>query len=88
MTANQPPVHAVTPTTRDVPAKQLVSVDACRRILFPDCDNTGPAIRTWNSWIARRYFPIRKIGRRVFIDAAEARAALDRRFTISATPVK
>jgi hypothetical protein len=36
--------------------------------------------------MANRYFPVHKIGRRVFLDPVEVRSALDRRFKINATP--
>lgn len=55
--------------------------------MFPDCRESGPSKRTWAEWQARGYFPIVKIGRRVFADPAEVRRALNRRFTINATPV-
>lgn len=63
----------------------LVGVKKCREILFPDL-TSAPGIRTFNQWMANRYFPVHKIGRRVFLDPAEVRAALDRRFRINATP--
>lgn len=65
---------------------QLVGVSKCREIVFPDCKESGPAPRTFNQWMANRYFPVHKIGRRVFLDPVEVRSALDRRFKINATP--
>lgn len=66
--------------------KQLLSVDPCRRTVFPDCDKTGPSPRTFNEWMKRKYFPRVKIGKRVFLDPDEVRSALERRFKINATP--
>ncbi|MCP5532274.1 MAG: hypothetical protein H7A49_03500 [Akkermansiaceae bacterium] len=64
----------------------LVGIDKCLEIVFPDPDS-APAKRTFHQWMANRYFPVHKIGRRVFLDPVEVRAALDRRFKINATSV-
>ncbi len=40
------------------------------------------------SWQAKGYFPIVKIGRRVFADPDEVRRALERRFKRNATPAQ
>lgn len=64
----------------------LVGVNRCREILFPD-PQSAPGKRTFDQWMANRYFPVHKIGRRVFLDPGEVRAALDRRFRINAAPV-
>ncbi|RYD24155.1 MAG: hypothetical protein EOP88_01265 [Verrucomicrobiaceae bacterium] len=69
----------------NLPENTLVGINRCREILFPDAAS-APAIRTFNEWMARRYFPVHKIGRRVFLDPFEVRAALDRRFRINPTP--
>ena len=61
----------------------LVGVIRCREILFPD-PKSAPGIRTFNQWMANRYFPVHKIGRRVFLDPVEVRSAFDRRFKINA----
>ena len=61
---------------------QLVGVETCRQMVFPD--SSGPAPRTFKKWMANRYFPVHKIGRRVFLDPEEVRAALSRRFRINA----
>lgn len=66
----------------------LVGVEKCREIVFPDCKESGPGKRTFNEWMANRYFPVHKIGRRVFLDPVEVRSALDRRFKINAVPSK
>ncbi len=68
-------------------SSQLVGVNKCREIVFPDPES-APGKRTFNQWMANRYFPVHKIGRRVFLDPVEVRSALDRRFKISATPVQ
>lgn len=65
----------------------LVGVNRCREIVFPDPES-APGKRTFNQWMANRYFPVHKIGRRVFLDPVEVRFALDRRFKIAATPAK
>lgn len=64
-------------------ASQLVGVDACRKIVFPD-EASAPAPRTFNKWLALRFFPVHRIGRRVFLDPHEVRTALSRRFRINA----
>lgn len=64
----------------------LVGVNKCREIVFPDPESS-PGKRTFNEWMARGYFPVYRVGRRVFLDPVEVRAALDRRFKIAATPV-
>lgn len=65
--------------------QQLVGTDKCREILFPD-KSSAPGKRTFLEWRARRYFPVVKIGRRVFLDPEEVRRALERRFKINASP--
>ena len=65
----------------------LVGVNKCREIVFPDPES-APGKRTFNQWMANRYFPVHKIGRRVFLDPIEVRNALDRRFKINATPAQ
>lgn len=66
--------------------KQLVGINRCREILFPDTAS-APGKRTFAEWMARGYFPVVKVGRRVFLDPEEVRASLDRRFKINARPV-
>lgn len=65
---------------------QLVGTDRCREILFPDAAS-APGKRTFAEWMARGYFPVHRIGRRVFLDPEEVRAALDRRFRVNAKSV-
>jgi hypothetical protein len=69
------------------PTAQLYGIDACRKIIFPD-EATAPAERTFKKWMAARYFPVHKIGRRVFLDPEEVRAALSRRFRINAVEAR
>jgi hypothetical protein len=61
---------------------QLLGVESCLKTVFPD--ESAPALRTFKSWMYARYFPVHKIGRRVFLDPEEVRAALSRRFKINA----
>jgi hypothetical protein len=62
---------------------RLLGIEACRIDVFPD-PASAPASRTFKKWMAARYFPVHKIGRRVFLDPEEVRRALDRRFKINA----
>lgn len=78
-----PHSHAVMCDT--IQQNTLVGINRCREILFPDAAS-APAIRTFHEWMARRYFPVHKIGRRVFLDPFEVRAALSRRFRINPIP--
>ncbi len=64
----------------------LLGVEACRAIVFPDAES-GPGKRTFAEWMARGYFPKYAIGRRVFLDPAEVRRALERRFKIQAREI-
>lgn len=61
----------------------LVGVETCRKIIFPD-EASAPAPRTFKKWMYSRFFPVHRIGRRVFVDPSEVRAALSRRFRINA----
>lgn len=67
--------------------RKLVGIDACLREVFPDPDS-APAPRTFRKWMANRYFPVQKIGSRVFLDPIEVRTALDRRFKINAVEAR
>ena len=60
---------------------QLVGMDQCIRIVFPDSDSR-PSKRTFHSWKAKGYLPYHKIGKRVFLDPVQVREALDRQFLI------
>lgn len=64
---------------------QLVGKERCLEIVFPDKDS-APSKRSFDLWIQRKYFPVHRIGRRVFLDPVEVRSALDSRFKIHATP--
>lgn len=66
---------------------QLVGKERCLEMVFPDKDS-APSKRSFDLWIQRKYFPVHRIGRRVFIDPEECRAALSLRFKIDATPTK
>lgn len=65
---------------------QLVGIETCRNLVFPDPE-TAPSKRTFEEWKNRGYFPQFKIGKRVFLDPDEVRAALDRRFKVNACEV-
>jgi len=62
----------------------LVGINTGLKIVFPNHETEGPAIRTFNEWRARGYYPHVKIGKRVFLDPVQVRKALDKRFTIQA----
>jgi hypothetical protein len=61
----------------------LVGLRACRDAVFMD-DPSKPSFRTFCEWKARRYFPVVKVGRRVFASPDKVRTALEKRFTIEA----
>lgn len=61
----------------------LVGIDTGRKLVFPD-PNGRPSLRAWNQWKNEGYFPSVKIGKRVFVDPAQVRLALESRFTINA----
>ena len=67
-------------------AASLYGIEATRAIVFPDAES-GPGKRTFAEWMARGYFPKYSIGRRVFLDPAEVRRALERRFKIQAREI-
>lgn len=64
----------------------LVGLDAARIAIFGDGPD-APSKRSWASWRARGYFPVAKIGKRVFVDVEAARRAIQRRFTIPAKEI-
>lgn len=72
-------------TTSTIVPTGLVGLREARTIVFGE---GGPSERTWNEWKFRKYFPVVKIGGRVFVDPAEVRAALERRFKRQAVPAK
>jgi hypothetical protein len=61
----------------------LVGINTGRELVFPDPE-TRPSIRAFNDWKNKGFFPSVKIGKRVFIDPAQVRLALESRFTINA----
>lgn len=67
------------------PSPRYVGLDECRAIIF-GTSNSAPSKRTFAEWKAKRYYPFIKVGKRVFCNPEEVKAALDRRFTIHATP--
>lgn len=83
-----PAISSTTPAREQITesAARLVGVESCRAIVFPDADS-GPGKRTFAEWMARGYFPKYAIGRRVFLDPAEVRRALERRFKIQAREI-
>lgn len=62
-------------------SRGLVGAEECIRIVFPT--QSRPHKRTFLEWKARRLIPFYKIGRRVFFDPEEVRAALERHFRIT-----
>ena len=84
MTANTPATAKEPPHTIESNEPVLVGIDSARKAVFSDAD-TRPSLRAWNDWRAKGYYPYVKIGKRVFIDPAQARKALESRFTINAT---
>jgi hypothetical protein len=67
--------------TRSEPTLVGIKTTLCE--VFPD-EATRPSLRSFNEWKARKYFPSVKIGKRVFLDPAQVRRALEKRFTIHA----
>jgi hypothetical protein len=58
-------------------------LEECRKLVF----GTGPEApskRSFLEWKARGYYPFIKVGKRVFADPTEVRAALERRFKVNA----
>ena len=74
--------HEATATAERNNEPQLVGMKTGLELVFPD-PNTRPSIRSFNEWKKKGYFPSVKIGKRVFVDPAQVRLALDARFTIS-----
>lgn len=68
-------------------APQLLGVEACLKAVFPDA-GSAPSIRSFRKWMANRYFPVHKIGARVYLDPVEVRSALSRRFKINAVEAR
>jgi hypothetical protein len=66
----------------DMSNKLLRAAD-CLAELFPEA-TSRPSLRSFKSWQAKGFFPFHKIGRSVFFDPEQVRAALDRRFQVNA----
>ena len=60
----------------------LVGMKTALNLVFPD-SSARPSFRSWSDWKSKGYYPFVKIGRRVFVDPAKAKAALEARFTIN-----
>lgn len=76
---NQPHVTALAEHYNE---PQLVGIKTGLELVFPDPE-TRPSIRAFNEWKNKGYFPSLKIGKRVFVDPAQVRLALESRFTIN-----
>lgn len=63
---------------------RLVGAEDCILILFP-CENSRPGLRTWRQWQSNGFLPYVRIGRRIYFDPEQVRAALERRFRINPT---
>ena len=74
--------HATATAERHI-SPQYVGMQTGLELVFPDPE-TRPSIRAFNAWKAKGYFPSLKIGKRVFVDPAQVRLALESRFTINA----
>lgn len=59
---------------------RLTTASRCIEEAFDE--ESRPSLRSFREWQARGWIPYRKIGKRTYFDAAEVRAAIDRRFTI------
>lgn len=77
--------HNATALAEQYNEPQLVGIKTGLALVFPDPE-TRPSLRAFNEWKNKGYFPSVKIGKRVFVDPAQVRLALDARFTINATP--
>lgn len=64
----------------------LVGLDAGRIAIF-GTGSDAPSKRSWAEWRSRGYFPVVKVGKRVFVNAEECRRALERRFKINAKEI-
>ena len=65
------------PTTE----KQLVGMKTCLELVFPD-EKSRPCFRLFTGWKAKGFIPYHKVGKRVFMDPVQVRAALDKQFEI------
>jgi len=64
----------------------LVGLEEGRKSVFGTSPE-APSKRTFAEWKARGFFPFVKIGKRVFVDPAAVRRALERRFCINAREI-
>jgi len=64
----------------------LVGLEAGRIAIFGN-GSDAPSKRSWAEWRARGYFPVIKVGKRVFVDPEDVRRALERRFKINAREI-
>jgi len=75
--------QSATATVEQHNEPQLVGMQTGLELVFPD-PMTRPSIRSFNEWKNKGYFASVKIGKRVFVDPAQVRLALESRFTINA----
>lgn len=61
---------------------QLVGMKTCLELVFTD-PLTRPSYRLFNTWKAKGYLPFHKIGKRVFMNPVQVRAALDKQFLVN-----
>jgi hypothetical protein len=73
-------------TTSQNTKKPLVGMQTCLELVFTD-DETRPSFRTFNKWKAQGFLPYHKVGKRVFMDPVQVRAALDKQFQINPTSI-
>jgi hypothetical protein len=73
------------PDDSPISAAGLVGAETCLRLIFPD-EATRPCLRFFRDLQAKRLVPFRQIGRRIFFDPREVRAALDRQFSVRTRP--
>lgn len=64
-----------------VQERKLVGIKTCLGMVFPD-PSSRPSFRTFNDWKAKGFLPYHKVGKRVFMDPQQVRAALDKQFLV------
>jgi hypothetical protein len=79
-------MHGLARMSNQSTSPTLVGLDAARIAIFGNGPD-APSKRSWAEWRARGYFPVVKVGKRVFVDAEDARRALERRFKINAKEI-
>jgi hypothetical protein len=62
--------------------QRYVGLDECREAIF-GTSNSAPSKRTFADWKAKKYFPVLKVGKRVFCDPEAVQTAIERRFKIN-----